>query len=274
MPTDPKPASRIDSPCDWHSIAPWMTCSLILCSLAMVMLPAWTFAQSDEELPKPILKPNQLGITQSIQKSKLPIDLPIDREICVKKSKGRFTLNLDKAFECNLQILPAKTLELVGQSQGQWRIKSENLDAEIILTVQSEPALDWHVSCAVQIPSETDGPLVALGPDDPESVLRRLNAYDHWLKNTVDRWNFSSASSPKLTRPSSSTRPRNAIRPNTEQTARSYAASSYAARSYGARQKETQRSVERWTQIEQLASQIFNAAHVQCELIPAPIDGP
>ena len=142
------------------------------CLLALVALTSRSFAQVVEELPKPIEDPNQLRITQSIQKSELQ--------------------------------------------------------------------MDGEVSCTVQIPSQAQGPLVELGPKDPESVLRRLKAYDHWLKSTVEQWKVAPTNPPNFR----------------------------TARSYAARQKETQQSLERWSQIEQLASQVFHAARIEFELTP------
>lgn len=215
---------------------------LMACLLALVALTSRSFAQVVEELPKPIQDPNQLRITESIQKS----ELQMDGEVSPEKSKGRFTLVLENANESNLQILPAATQELLGPSQAQWRIRSENFAPEIVLTLQSKPASRWQVSCTVQIPSQAQGPLVELGPKDPESVLRRLKAYDRWLKSTVEQWKIAPTNPPNFR----------------------------TARSYTARQKETQQSLERWTQIEQLASQVFHAARVEFELTPAMIEAP
>jgi hypothetical protein len=170
----------------------------------------------------------------------------MDREVSPKKSKGRFTLVLDNAIENNLKILPSPTQELLGPSQAQWRIRSENFAPEIVLTLQSKPASRWQVSCTVQVPSLAQGPLVELGPKDPESVLRRLKAYDHWLKSTAEQWKIAPTNPPNFR----------------------------TARSYAARQKETQQSLERWSQIEQLASQVFHAARVEFELTPAMIEAP
>ena len=215
---------------------------LMACLLALAVLTSRSFAQVVEELPKPIQDPNQLRITESIQKS----ELQMDGEVSPEKSKGRFTLVLENAIESNLQILPAATQELLGPSQTLWRIQSKNFAPEIVLSLQSKPARRWQVSCTVQIPSQAQGPLVELGPKDPESVLRRLKAYDHWLKSTVEQWKVAPTNPPNFR----------------------------TARSYTARQKETQQSLERWTQIDQLASQVFHAARIEFELIPAMIQAP
>ena len=218
-----------------------MAC-LLACLLALAVLTSPSFAQVVEELPKPIKDPNPLRIIQSIQKS----ELQMDREVSPEKSKGRFTLVLDNAIERNLQILPSPTQELLGPSRAQWRIRSENFAPEIVLTLQSKPASRWQVSCTVQVPSLAQGPLIELGPKDPESVLRRLKAYDHWLKSTVEQWKVAPTNPPNFR----------------------------TARSYAARQKETQQSLERWSQIEQLASQVFDAARVEFELTPVMIEAP
>ena len=215
---------------------------LLTCLLALVVLSSGAYAQVVEELPKPIEAPHQLRITQSIQKS----ELQMDGEVSPEKSKGRFTLVLENTNESNLQILPAATQELLGPSQTLWRIQSKNFAPEIVLSLQSKPARRWQVSCTVQIPSQAQGPLVELGPKDPESVLRRLKAYDHWLKSTVEQWKIAPTNPPNFR----------------------------TARSYTTRQKETQQSLERWTQIEQLASQVFHTARIEFELIPAMIQAP
>jgi len=218
------------------------TPSVMACLLVLAVLTSPSFAQVVEELPKPIQDPNPLRIIQSIQKS----ELQMDREVSPEKSKGRFTLVLDNAIENNLKILPSPTQELLGPSQAQWRIRSENFAPEIVLTLQSNPASRWQVSCTVQVPSLARGPLVELGPKDPESVLRRLKAYDHWLKSTVEQWKIAPTNPPNFR----------------------------TARSYAARQKETQQSLERWSQIEQLASQVFDATRVEFELTPVMIEAP
>ena len=209
---------------------------LLTCLLALAVLSSGAYAQVVEELPKPIESPNQLKITQSIQRS----ELQMDRDLSPEKSKGRFTLVLENAIESNFQILPAATQELLGPCRALWRIQSENFAPEIVLILQSKPARRWQISCTLQFPSQAQGPLVELGPKDPESVLRRLKAYDHWLKNTVEQWKIAPTNPPNFR----------------------------TARSYAARQKETQQSLERWSQIEQLASQVFHAARIEFELTP------
>lgn len=209
---------------------------LLTCLLALAVLSSGAYAQGVEELPKPIESLNQLKITQSIQRS----ELQMDRDLSPEKSKGRFTLVLENAIESNLQILPCATQEILGPAQALWRIQRENFAPEIVLSLQSKPARGWQVSCTVQIPSQAHGPLVELAPKDPESVLRRLRAYDQWLKNTVEQWELAPRSSPNFR----------------------------TARSYAARQKETQQSLERWSQIDQLASQVFHAARIEFELTP------
>lgn len=227
-------------------------------SLASALMPAQQAQdpqpdQKAEDLPAPAQaepeqEPTKLVISQSFQKK----EFRVGRGFSTKKAKGIFTLNLDKGLEDKLHINGALAQELVGESTGQWRISMDDLEAELVLMVQSKPASRWQVAYSVQIPSQAGGPRVPLEPKDPEMVLRRLGQYDVWLRSTVDQWRFSA--------------------PGTAGAGQ--ANSAQMARMYAARQKETERAIKRWRQIEQLAVVVFDSVSIQVDLQPKPPDAP
>ncbi|MFN6137260.1 MAG: hypothetical protein ACK480_01995, partial [Planctomycetota bacterium] len=208
--------------------------------------------EKTEELPTP--KPNQeqnddqdqsmLVLSQASQKR----EFRVGRGFAAKKAKGIFTLNLDQGLEDKLHITGAMTQELTGESSGSWRIGMDDLEAELIVSIQSKPGPKWLVNYSVQIPSETGGPQVPLGPKDPAVVLSRLSQYNVWLQQTVDQLKFSASGTPKPGQPSPI----------------------QMARLYSAKQKDTERAIKRWRQIEQLAVVVFDSVRLKVELQPEP----
>lgn len=208
--------------------------------------------EKTEELPTP--KPNHeqnadqdqsvLVISQASQKR----EFRVGRGFAAKKAKGIFTLNLDQGLEDKLHITGAMTQELTGESTGSWRIGMDEIEAELIVSIQSKPGPKWLVNYAVQIPSESGGPLVLIGPKDPAVVLSRLAQYNVWLQQTVDQWKFSASGTSKPGQPSPI----------------------QMARLYSAKQKDTERAIKRWRQIEQLSIVVFDSLRVQVELQPEP----
>lgn len=208
--------------------------------------------EKTEELPTP--KPNQeqnddqdqsmLVLSQASQKR----EFRVGRGFAAKKAKGIFTLNLDQGLEDKLHITGAMTQELTGESSGSWRIGMDDLEAELIVSIQSKPGPKWLVNYSVQIPSETGGPQVPLGPKDPAVVLSRLSQYNVWLQQTVEQWKFSASGTPKPGQPSPI----------------------QMARLYSAKQKDTERAIKRWRQIEQLAVVVFDSVRLKVELQPEP----
>jgi hypothetical protein len=122
-----------------------------------------------EELPAPEQKPlepentleakadseeSTLVITQATQKR----EFRVGRGFSAKKAKGIFTLELDKELDEKLHVTGPRTQELVGESSGSWKISMDDLETELILTLQSKPGPKWQVSTLVQIPSAPSGP--------------------------------------------------------------------------------------------------------------------
>lgn len=173
----------------------------------------------------------------------------LGKTFSVKKAKGVFTLKLQEGLEDTLLITGPMSQELVGPSSGSWRIGRNGIDAELVLSIQSKPGSKWQIQTSVQIPSEAGGPLVTLSPGDPDAVLGRLAQYNSWLIRTADQWKFST----------------------TGKTQRGQPSPSQMARLYTAKQKETEKAIQRWRQIEQLAVSVFDSVSVQVELHPEPI---
>jgi len=208
--------------------------------------------QQTEELPTPKAdhgeQPAQdetvLVISQAIQKR----EFRVERGFSPKKAKGIFTLCLDQGMEGKLHVVGAMTQELLGETTGSWRIGMDELEAELVLSVQSKPGSKWQVNSLVQIPSETGGPLVPIGPKDPAAVLGRLAQYNGWLQQTADQWKFSASGTSKPGQPSPI----------------------QLARMYSAKQKDTERAIKRWRQIEQLSLLVFDSVRVRVDLQPQP----
>ncbi len=216
-----------------------------------------------EELPAPEQKPlepentqeakadseeSTLVITQATQKR----EFRVGRGFSAKKAKGIFTLELDKELDEKLHVTGPRTQELVGESSGSWKISMDDLETELILTLQSKPGPKWQVSTLVQIPSAPSGPPVNLGPKEPAFVLGRLAQYNQWLQQSADQWKLTASGSTKPGKPSPIE----------------------LARMYSAKQKETQRAIQRWRQIEQLAALVFDSVQVQVDLQPEPAQIP
>lgn len=128
----------------------------------------------------------------------------------------------------------------------------DKLQAELVLTIQSKPGHKWQVGYLVQIPSEQSGPPVSLGPKEPAVVLGRLAQYNQWLQQSADQWKLTASGSTKPGQPTPM----------------------QLARIYSAKQKETERAITRWRQIEQLAVVVFDSVRVQVDLQPEPAQNP
>jgi hypothetical protein len=237
------------------SMESWVVNSLKMnVRLASTQDPEPKLQQQTEELPTPKAdhgeQPAQdetvLVISQAIQKR----EFRVERGFSPKKAKGIFTLCLDQGMEGKLHVVGAMTQELLGETTGSWRIGMDELEAELVLSVQSKPGSKWQVNSLVQIPSETGGPLVPIGPKDPAAVLGRLAQYNGWLQQTADQWKFSASGTSKPGQPSPI----------------------QLARMYSAKQKDTERAIKRWRQIEQLSLLVFDSVRVRVDLQPQPPD--
>ena len=193
-------------------------------------------------------KESMLVISQSTQKR----EFRVGRGFSPKKAKGFFTLELEQGLQDKLHVIGPQTQELVGESSGSWKITMDELEPELVLTIQSKPGPKWQVSYMVQIPSEPTGPLVSLGPKEPAIVLGRLSQYHQWLQQSADQWKYAT---PQAGRPGQ-------LSPV------------QLARMYSAKQKQTEHSIKRWRQIEQLAVMVFDSVRVQVDLQPQPVEAP
>lgn len=207
--------------------------------------------QKDAEQKEPLkpemddkLEDRKLVLAQGVQKR----EYRIGRGFSAKKAKGVFTLELDATVQDKLHVVGDRAQELVGDSMGMWRIGMDDAEAELVVSVQSKPGAKWQVNCLMQIPSEPGGPLVTLGPKDPELVLGRLAQYSGWLQQTADYWKYSASGPAKPGQPTPT----------------------QMARMYSAKQREAERSIKRWREIEQLSALVFDSVSVTVELQPEP----
>jgi hypothetical protein len=198
--------------------------------------------QPNEEQAQELPAPKRIVVSQASQK----MEFRVERGFAAKKAVGIFTLNLDPGLEDKLHITGAMTQELTGESTGSWRIGMDDLETELLLSIQSKPGPKWLVNYSVQIPSESGGPPILLGPKDPAVVLTRLAQYNVWLQQTADQWKFTASGNSKPGQPSPI----------------------QMARMYSAKQKETERAIKRWRQIEQLSTLVFDSLRVQVDLQP------
>ena len=137
-------------------------------------------------------------------------------------------------------------LILRGEQTSQWLVSVEGNRIPLHIRVASKTpiasqpsARQFHIEVA--IPSEDGKGMVGITPESVSKILKRLRQYERWLRSSAEEWKAVGASRD--------------WRDGRESVAR--------ARLMAAKQKETERSLLKWTAIEELAEVIFQSARLE-----------
>ncbi len=137
-------------------------------------------------------------------------------------------------------------LILRGEQTAQWLVSVEGNRIPLHIRVASKTpaasqpsAMQLHIEVA--IPSEDGKGMVGITPESVSKILKRLRQYERWLRSSAEEWKAVGASRD--------------WRDGREAVAR--------ARLMAAKQKETERSLLKWTAIEELAEVIFQSARLE-----------
>jgi hypothetical protein len=138
-----------------------------------------------------------------------------------------------------------------GGKSAEWRIGVEGKSTGLRVLVTSKPGADWQFTTRVLLDSLDAGAGVTrvgsgttagleIQPKTVVEVLKRLQTYDRWLLESSEEWKSLSAAQ----------RGRDAIDALSK------------SRLLGIRQKESERSLRRWLEIEALAKPLFERGYL------------
>ena len=213
-----------------------------------------------QKLPqKPIV--DQAKTSESNQpRSQLPNDQLLPSNQLAESNSHEIVTTLTLSFEPpkgSNPTVPIPALEsllnqvwepliLRGEQTAQWLVSIEGnrIPLHIRVTsktpIASQPtARQFHIEVA--IPSEDGKGMVGITPESVSKILKRLRQYERWLRSSAEEWKAVGANRD--------------WRDGREAVAR--------ARLMAAKQKETERSLLKWTAIEELAEVIFQSARLE-----------
>jgi hypothetical protein len=131
-------------------------------------------------------------------------------------------------------------LNLRGEQTAHWLVRVEGNPTPLRIRVASRPEeKQFHIDVA--IPSEDGKGTVRITPESASKVLKRLRQYERWLRSSSEEWKAAGASRD--------------WRDGREAVAR--------ARLMAAKQKETERSLQKWSAIAELAEVVFKTARLE-----------
>jgi hypothetical protein len=137
-------------------------------------------------------------------------------------------------------------LVLRGEQTLHWLVRVEGNPIPLQIRIASQPPVEGQITTMViqievAIPSEDGKGMVAITPESVSKILKRLRQYERWLRSSAEEWKAVGASRD--------------WRDGREAVAR--------ARLMAAKQRETERSLQKWTAIEDLAEVIFQSARLE-----------
>jgi hypothetical protein len=137
-------------------------------------------------------------------------------------------------------------LVLQGEQTLHWLVRVEGNPIPLQIRIAGQPPVEGQITTRqiqieVAIPSEDGKGMVAITPESVSKILKRLRQYERWLRSSAEEWKAVGASRD--------------WRDGREAVAR--------ARLMAAKQRETERSLQKWTAIEDLAEVIFQSARLE-----------
>jgi hypothetical protein len=137
-------------------------------------------------------------------------------------------------------------LVLQGEQTLHWLVRVEGNPIPLQIRIASQQHVEGQITTMViqievAIPSEDGKGMVAITPESVSKILKRLRQYERWLRSSAEEWKAVGASRD--------------WRDGREAVAR--------ARLMAAKQRETERSLQKWTAIEDLAEVIFQSARLE-----------
>lgn len=156
-------------------------------------------------------------------------------------------------------VISGKTLAtLNGREIAEWVVGLEGKATRLRVLLTSEPGTDWQFSTRVLLDSSdirssdirsgvTRG--LEIHPKTVIEVIKRLQTYDRWLLESSEEWKSLSAA----------------------QRGRDAAYALTRSRLLGTRQKESERSLQRWLEIESLCKPLFERGYLDL-VVQAGVD--
>lgn len=131
-----------------------------------------------------------------------------------------------------------------GGEIAEWGVGLEGKAARLRVLVTSKPGTDWQFSTRVLLDTSETGSGVTRGleiqPKTVIEVIKRLQTYDRWLLESSEEWKSLSAA----------------------QRGRDAADALSRSRLLGTRQKESERSLRRWLEIEAISKPLFERGYL------------
>jgi hypothetical protein len=190
------------------------------------------------DTPGPQLPSSQLAESKShelVTTAKLSFETPVGSKRSLPSQALESLLN--QAWE---------PLVLQGEQTLHWLVRVEGNPIPLQIRIASQPPVEGQITTMViqievAIPSEDGKGMVAITPESVSKILKRLRQYERWLRSSAEEWKAVGASRD--------------WRDGREAVAR--------ARLMAAKQRETERSLQKWTAIEDLAEVIFQSARLE-----------
>ena len=190
------------------------------------------------DTPDPQLPNSQLAESEShelVTTARLSFETPAGSNLTLPSQAMESLLNQAR-----------EPLVLRGEQTLHWLVRVEGNPIPLQIRIASQPHVEGQITTMViqievAIPSEDGKGLVAITPESVSKILKRLRQYERWLRSSAEEWKAVGASRD--------------WRDGREAVAR--------ARLMAAKQRETERSLQKWTAIEDLAEVIFQSARLE-----------
>lgn len=157
----------------------------------------------------------------------------------------------DEAID-KIQTFPTESIAIVGPGHAQWRITIEDSQPEFVVRLSSRPSEKWKMAAQVGVQFVSGQEPILIGPNDSRTILNNLIRYESYLRHSIEYL-------------SNSPFPRRA--PNTVDVIGQL-------RQYRAQQKETERAIELWKEVQRLSNELFRYASIEIEFDPQPAPAP
>lgn len=143
---------------------------------------------------------------------------------------------------------------LQGEQTVEWVVgtvdKTTRLSTRLSVLVTSKPGVKWQFSTRVLLDSRDSSADsvrgVEVSPKSVDAVLKRLQSYDRWLLEASEEWKSLSAA----------------------QRGRDAADALAKSRLLGARQKNSERSLKRWLEVDAVSKPLFESAYLDLVVVP------
>ncbi len=172
----------------------------------------------------------------------------IGKGVSIKQGTAHARLIFSDEAIDKIQTFPTESIVIVGPGQAQWRVTIEDSQPEIVVRLSSRPSAKWKLAAQVGVQFAPGQEPILIGPNDSRTILNNLTLYESFLRHSIEYL-------------SNSPFPRRG--PNTVDAIGQI-------RQYRAQQKETERAIELWKDVQRLSNELFRYASIEIEFDPQP----